>query len=231
MNIGICDDLLEEREHLKALLLSHAPSFTILEYTSGEALLAGLTHGDKLDLLFLDIYMDGINGMETAQTMRKTHKDLPIIFLTTSPDFALSAFDVRAAGYLLKPVDQVRLLGYLGEYTTPPQDSWLIATPAGDVLVPINQLLYCEQQGRYNQVHMLDGTVYPLRMTFSEVVSQLAPYPEIAPCGRALLVNLYFVHTLNRQDLTLTNGTKLPVPRRTQELFREAYLAFYRRSS
>ncbi len=235
MNIGICDDAPAHRAQLSTLLHASKQGLTITEYASGEALLAGLANGDTLQLLLLDIYMGGLNGMETAQKIRKTGNNLPIVFLTTSPDFALPAFGVHAAGYLLKPVNPAELLHYVIEYShaptptlSPTPETWVVDTTKGTLALSLAQLMYCEQNSNYSQLHMADGTLHTLRMTFGELLQQLAPYPQMTPCGRSFLLNLLFVRTVQRQTVTLTNGATLPTPRRAYAELREAYLAFYK---
>lgn len=65
------------------------------------------------DLIILDIYMDGMSGMEIAHKIRQREMETPIVFLTASPDFALESYDVNAFGYLLKPIDADKLTAVL----------------------------------------------------------------------------------------------------------------------
>ncbi|MFI3312758.1 MAG: LytTR family DNA-binding domain-containing protein [Eubacteriales bacterium] len=230
MRIGICDDLPSEREHLKALLLAHTPCFHILEYSSGEALLANLADGFSLDLLFLDIYMDGINGMETAQKIRNTHNNLPIVFLTITPDFALAAFGVHALGYLLKPVQEAAMVAYL-QKIEPSQpelpDIWVAVVGKSSVALNVRQIMYYEQRGHIGEVHMEDGQVHSVRMTFAEISDQLGGYSYMFTCGRAYLLNLHHIQNLQRQQLTMMDESVLPVPRVAYPLLREAYFSLY----
>lgn len=228
MKIGICDDMMQARKELAELIVSGFSNCTIFDYSSGEELLAGFASGLALDLLFLDVYMDGVNGIETAKKIRETNKTLPIIFLTTSPDFALSAFGVHATGYLLKPVNPKELFGHLDKWAEPiVPDSWIVKTQEGTATVCIDQLLYCEQRGKFCEIYMTDGTVLHLRTTFANIEQQLSVYPKIAPCGRSYLLNLTFVRTLNRQEIVLTNGKKVAVPRNAYGPLRQAYLKLY----
>lgn len=74
-------------------------------FSSGEEFLGAFTAG-KYDLIFLDIYMDGITGMETAKRIRRADHGCRIIFITTSPEFAVESYDVSASFYLLKPIEK-----------------------------------------------------------------------------------------------------------------------------
>lgn len=86
----------------------------VFEYVSAEQLLFQLEEApDGLDVLFLDIYMPGLNGMEAAKRLRELGVRTPVVFLTTSPDFAVESYDVAAFGYLLKPITATRLSGLI----------------------------------------------------------------------------------------------------------------------
>lgn len=228
MRVGVCDDKQEERRICRALLTGSVD--LVLEYASGEALLAGLENGDVLDLLFLDIYMDGMDGMETAKEIRKINKNIPIVYLTTTPEFALLAFGVRAVGYLIKPVRAEELLAYVEEYrpkSAAGTDAWVVDTLEGVTTIAISQLMYYEQRGHYGWVHLSNGTVHQMRATFAEIGKQLSSYAKIVPCGRSFLINLSFVRIINHQDVVMTDGTVVPVPRRVYARLRSAYMDFY----
>ncbi len=100
MRIGICDDERDVRDYIAEKIKCLYPTDTILFYPSGESLLAV----DSLpDILFLDIQMPQIDGMETARRLRQKDKQLVIIFVTATAEHMLEAFDVRAFHYLIKP--------------------------------------------------------------------------------------------------------------------------------
>ena len=109
--IAICDDVEVERFVLKRQLMvyfqTNGREAQIQEYESGESLLADIEEGYIWpDLIFLDIYMGDLNGMDTARKLRDLGVKAPIVFLTASPDFALESYEVEASGYLLKPAEE-----------------------------------------------------------------------------------------------------------------------------
>ena len=99
ITIGICDDDPKMQKALRVPLERKlqllGEEYRILEYASGEALLAG-SQTDGLDILFLDIEMDGLNGMETARSLRRMESDTILIFVTAYPDFVFQGYDVHA---------------------------------------------------------------------------------------------------------------------------------------
>lgn len=113
MKIAIVDDLELDAEQLSHLILSYMKEHRIPAavpeiFSNGETFLASFTAG-SFDIVFLDIYMDGLSGMETARKIRALDASCRIVFVTTSPDFAVDSYDVNAAFYLLKPVTMERV--------------------------------------------------------------------------------------------------------------------------
>ena len=116
--IVICDDVEIERLLLKEILCQYFEEIneevSIIEYASGETLVADVEEGYlDMELLFLDIYMKKLNGMETARKLRQLQCKVPLIFLTASPDYAIESYEVQASGYLLKPFSEEKLMKLL----------------------------------------------------------------------------------------------------------------------
>ena len=112
--IVICDDVEIERTLMKEILTEYFDEIhrevSIIEYDSGEGLIADVEEGYlDMELLFLDIYMKKLNGMETARKLRVISCNVPIVFLTASPDYAIESYEVQASGYLLKPFSEEKL--------------------------------------------------------------------------------------------------------------------------
>lgn len=112
MRIGICDDEKELRTSLRRVIEQEAQlnglEYKVCEYGSGEEMLRALEK-DAPALLFLDIEMDGIDGMEAARAIRKTRKDTVIIFVTAYPDFVFQGYEVHAFHYILKPYKEEKI--------------------------------------------------------------------------------------------------------------------------
>ena len=103
LQIGICDDARESRFQLRALEGRSAPA-RLLEFSSGDALLGWMDrHAGELDLVFLDIEMEGTNGMDTARALREADQSLQLVFVTGYSDYVFDGYEVGALGYLLKP--------------------------------------------------------------------------------------------------------------------------------
>ena len=109
LRIGICDDSAEARVALRAALeraldRRRGDGGIFFEFSSGEGLLRWLDkHAGELDLVFLDIEMGGLDGMETARRLRATDEGLLLVFVTGYTDYVFDGYSVGALGYLMKP--------------------------------------------------------------------------------------------------------------------------------
>lgn len=114
INIGICDDEMGIRVFLDCVVsdyfIKKGLLFEVKKYATGTELLES---SDELDLLFLDITMPGLDGIETGKKFRETNDNLIIIYITAHEHYALEAFNIRAFHYLIKPVEQTVLYSTL----------------------------------------------------------------------------------------------------------------------
>lgn len=112
MNICICDDEKELRTALRKVIKTELQlqgiPFAIQEFESGNAFLQGM-HAEKTDILFLDIEMEGLNGMETARKLRRINSSMLIIFVTAYPDYVFQGYEVHAFHYILKPYREEKI--------------------------------------------------------------------------------------------------------------------------
>ncbi|MBS5164916.1 MAG: response regulator transcription factor [Butyricicoccus pullicaecorum] len=110
LRIGICDDAIESRFALHSALERLSSGCICYEFSSGEGVLSWLQkHPDTLNLLFLDIEMNGISGMETARQIRALQIHIPIVFLTGYADYVFDGYSVGAFDYLMKPLKTDKL--------------------------------------------------------------------------------------------------------------------------
>lgn len=108
VTIGICDDEAKQRGMLRNIIELfmelHGESYEILEYKSGEALLGEIQkQPDLLDILFLDIELGGVTGVDAARTLRRESGHFELIFVTGYSDYVFNGYEVGALNYILKP--------------------------------------------------------------------------------------------------------------------------------
>ena len=109
MRIAICDDDGALRSDLRSALDRSLAGRNVRaryqEYTAGERLVADAANGDPFDLVFLDVYLEGVDGVSAARALRAVDAAVPIVFLTVSREHAVESYEVRATDYLMKPLD------------------------------------------------------------------------------------------------------------------------------
>ena len=117
IRIAVCDDLAEDRENITRLLSEYTDKnnlyVKIEEFSSGEAFLSSDT--SVYSLVFMDIFMSGMNGMETAKKLISRNSRVQIVFGSTSTEFAAEAFDIEALHYMVKPVRKEKLFHILAD--------------------------------------------------------------------------------------------------------------------
>lgn len=151
LRIGICDDEKKAREALEfcllALLHEKDNDLSIQEFSNGEEVLSFIVkHPGELDILFLDIEMPGLNGMETAKRIRKKDLELILIFVTGYGDYVFQGYQVDALDYVMKPVKRDKLSRVLkralGKLHLMENEVFLIQSKEGMFRIPKRQILY-----------------------------------------------------------------------------------------
>lgn len=234
MRIGVCDDEKEVREYIKEKVNRLFPKAEVVLFESGQDVLNDRT---LPDILFLDIQMPGMNGMETAKKLRKKDKKTVIIFVTAVEEYVFQAFDVDAFHYLVKPftnekfyeVLQKAVKRHQGENVAceskevnPPL---LITAQGKHVVVNINDIVYAEVYDRKVMLHTLHSDIeYYGKM---KELEKKAGEDFFRP-HRAYLVNLHYVKKYDSTTIWLEKGQALMAKQNYQE-FVKAFLRFNRR--
>ena len=159
MTIAIVDDIKEERVLLRTRLekIFHQKDmgFHCCEYENGEAFLEASKNQD-ITVLFLDIYMDGANGIEIAKEFRKSNKDCLLIFTTTSSDHALEGFQVRAMHYLVKPYTEDELSSLTDEILSripTPEKTLPLKVNGSEFQVPFKTIIHADHFSHMIHIH------------------------------------------------------------------------------
>lgn len=230
LRIAITDDLNSEREKLSSAIVAPFEKVgleigNIDEYTSGEALLKQFSAG-KYDLLFLDIYMGGMSGVETAKRIRAIDKNVVLVFVTTSNEFASESYAVKANFYLLKPVraDSIRQLAETVAQQLKNTSS-AVALPDGTV-IPLSSLVYTSCSGHYVNVYLVGSEPLKIRTTHKIMEETLSKYDGIISCNKGVMVSLANVAKLDGENFSMINGDTVPISRRKMTQIKNDYTSF-----
>lgn len=216
LTIGICDD--EEkmrralRRPLERKLQLLGEEYRILEYASGEVLLSR-PEADSLDILFLDIEMKPLNGMETAHALRRREADTTLIFVTAYPDFVFQGYEVHAFHYILKPCEEKKVAEVLEQAIREREKNgeqfFTVAQKAGVQRIPLKKIAAFCSDRRKIAVLTADG-----KTEFYGKLSEIAPtLPDyFIRIHNRYLINLHLVTALSK-DGCLCAGQDFPVSR------------------
>ena len=218
MKIAICDDDRQELSHILSLLDSYQAqqhvTFTICPFHDSRKLADTLSE-TQYDLYLLDIIMPEITGMELAKEIRSFDKAADIIFLTTSPEYAVESYTVKATNYLMKPIVPDRFYQSLDEIRKKRDQeqgrSLVLKSNIGVHKILLNQLMYVEAQGRKVLYYLANGEEIVCTDRFSPVCDQLLQYPEFILVHRSFLVNMNYIRRIDGKDFLLTNGIRIPI--------------------
>lgn len=232
LHIGICDDSESDRAALRALIsqipgLRRAADLQVSEYVCGEQLLLDAEDGRcDFDLLFLDIFMGGLSGMETARQLRGLGVQAPLVFLTSSPDFALESYDVAAAGYLLKPPQPERLTALIEKLFSPVEKPKLAIKCAGRrQLCAYDEILYLESDNNVTHIHLTDGSTLTSRDRLKTLTPALDD-PRFLRCHQSYLVNMDYIQSAER-DFTMQGGAIVPIRAHSRKEMADAYYQYF----
>lgn len=225
MNILICDDNASARRSLKEKLIEYQflrnRDYIIREYSSGEELIhEGYT---GTGILFLDIKMRGINGIETAKQIRKVNSDLIIVFLTAYKEYVFEGYKVNAFRYLLKPIDREELIETMDSIERmlkKSDDILLLSFGKEKYRIRINKIMFVEVRGRKIWVHCED-IEYRSVGSLEKLEERLKNY-SFFRVHKSYLVNLEQIIKFDNQNVYFENEKIVPMSRlRFQEFKRE----------
>ncbi len=215
--LAIVDDEEQQRNYVRELVAVWTKKtrhlVKIKEYETAEAFLFEYEEEKDFDILLLDIEMPGISGIELAKRVRQENASVQIIFVTGYYDYFSDGFDVSALHYLIKPVDERKLLPVLDKAAGNliyRQRSVLVSTSEADVKVPLADITYIEAENVYVVVHTVHGD-YRMRQPLAKFAGQLDD--TFLKVHRSFMVGLNYVKKITRTEITMLNGDIVPLSR------------------
>ncbi len=227
MNIAVVDDEEAIREQIGGFIKKRNPGFDISVFDTGEGLLAA---GKDFDIIFLDIQMEGMGGIEAARTLRQSGVDAVVIFITGIREYVFEAFDVSAFHYLIKPIEEQKFMEVLGRAEEEARKRkgqkerqiFIRAKNRGYTL-KLNSILYIESRGKKVEVHTTDmEDIIESYATMDELEGQLGD--GFYRCHRGYLVNMAHIARYDSDSIFLSSGEKVYLTRKKHNEFVKAYM-------
>lgn len=233
MRIAIIEDMPEDSEHLLRVLDTYMKTIDFAPvidcFSSGEDFLAAL-EPEIYDLCFMDIYMDGMNGMDTAVRLRDIDPVCRVIFLTSSTDYMADGYRIRAWRYLLKPVSAEQLAEALEESVEEARQAARTLTVSSNrrvLHIPFSKIWYVTTADRTIEVHN-ENTFFTVgkQKSFDALTRPLQSDYRFLLIGRGLIVNLAYAQSIKDGCLLMQNGDLLPISRSRTSEVSDAFVRF-----
>ena len=234
MKIAACDDdvmfLQTLQEYLNQYGMEYNCKIDYQIFVNPLELVTQIEKGVQYDVIFIDIVMPGIDGIQCAKDIRAYDEYVKIIFLTGSVDFALESYAVRAYNYLIKPIKKENLFIVLNqlekELANTKENILLIKSRSGIVKIPLSKLEYCEMVNRKIIFYMFDGKEYEGNMRMNDLEEKLKPFGMFLRSHRSFLVNMDYIQTLTMQNIIMDSDTKIPIPKKKYIQIKQVYMEY-----
>ena len=235
LQIAICDDNIDELSNMVQLIDLYRTSKHLncehAVFSNGFELVSALEKGKRFDTYCLDIMMPGFTGIDVAKEIRTFDKTAPILFFTSSPEFALESYSVKAINYILKPVSKEKLFFTFDELleqikAEKEEDAVIVKSSDGIQKILISNLAFAEVIGRKVLYHLRSGKVIECTEPFSSVCDNLLNYGCFIKPHRSYLVNMQYVDTIENHQIILQTLSAVPIARSKAKEIKQQYLNY-----
>lgn len=238
MKVVICDDCIRDLQNVEKLLKMYKESvagihFEVEKFSDACILYDRISEGELADIYVLDMIMSERSGIDLGSLLRTVGSKGVIIYLTSSDDFALQAFGVHAARYLLKPVsekDFFEALDFALSYKKINEESLFpVKTKMGTVSVPYSKIEYIENYSRMLNIFLRDGGMVKsifIRSSFDGEIREIAEDRSFLRVHKSFLINMNHIKKLEQRNILMESGRRIPVSKtRAADVKREYLLS------
>lgn len=231
IKIGICDDSLADRERLqesiKRYFLQSDREIEIMEYDSGESFL----EKTEADILFLDIEMARVSGIDVKNQLQREQNNIKIIFTTSHGEMMEEAFGKQVFGFLRKPIEYDKLEAKLEMVLEDIDEEYqvMFSGLGEEHCVLKKEILYINASGKYSEIVMENEKKYFSDKSIGEWRKELE-CRDFFLCHKSYLVNMYHIRQI-KDDIVLMDGEKIPMSRRSKKDVKDAYREYIKRKA
>lgn len=229
LRIAICDDNTSFLNQIQNYVLEWNNNVYIRTFSDGDELIT--THQiHPFDIILLDIVMPLINGIDTAKEIRTFDDAVNIIFLTSSVEYAIDSYSVKANNYLLKPIDKNLLFSSLDNIAKEKLvNNKFILVKSSSVThrLFIDSIEYIEAQNKNTIIHFTDGTHLKSNDRLYYFEELLLPEDGFFKCNRSYIINVYHVNSYTTKEVTMQSGTTISLSRKLHQEFENIYFSTF----
>ncbi len=232
MKIAICDDDSLELGRISSFIEAYRcernVSLAIRTFYSATELISRVCD-ETYNLILLDIMMPGINGMDAAHEIRAYDEGVKIAFLTSSPEFAVESYSVRAYDYVLKPVPKDKLFSLLDAAIAEeqkPMEGLTVKTKSGIMRILFSRMAFVEIMNKKLYFHLADGSIQEAASSLAAFEEKLLARSEFVKVHRSYIVNLSQMVEIGQKELITNSGKNVPISRQLYAKVRGAYMKY-----
>ena len=224
--IAVCDDEKIVREEVGKLIQEWNSEAEIRTFSCGEDLLEDY---QSYDAVFLDIDMQGMNGIEAGKAIRRVDRDVKIVYLTAYRDYVAGAFGVHAFQYLLKPVNKKEIINMLEEifrYRKKPDEKIILDfhTVDGIACLPVESIYFFEYENRRIRI-VTQKEEYYMVERIGNVAKRMKDFGFSMP-HQSFSINMLHVKNVKGQHIYLDNGMEIPLSQKKQKIWKQELTAW-----
>ena len=231
LKVAICDDeicLNNTKDMLEHWSDTTSFQLAIDTFHNGDSLIRECD-SVQYNLIFLDIFLPVVNGIEIAKEIRQKDKTVKIVFLTSSPDFALQSYSVKAMDYCLKPVEYEKLKEIMEEcvvvFNSQEPEHLILKTLGGYQKIYLHDIEYIEAQNKRVFFFMKSGQVLEVTQPLYTYEKKLLDSKRFFKCHRSYLVYLPNVDYFSNTEIRTKTGRRIPIARGYGKAFKDTYFA------
>lgn len=229
IRIAICDDEKHMSDHIRAMasdfFRKKNREIQLRTFSSGEEL---LSYDGQIDILFLDIQMKGMDGIETARKLRDSKFRGFLIFITVLKEMVFQSFEVQAYDYLVKPVEEKQFEKTMERLYTSMQnaseDSLLVQKGYEGRIIREEEIVFCEIIDRKIYLNLASGEVVDYYERIENLETKLGSH--FFRCHRSYLINLKYLKGYKNGTAYMDNGKEVPVSRLRSKEFSGVVLQY-----
>ena len=231
MKIAVCDDDKRDIARLKKLIEAYDADnnigFSVSEYESGSELLEAVGNGEDVDIIFLDINMDDMDGLSVAKKIREETDDVPIVLVTAFMNYALDGYKVRASRFLIKDdLDKTfrECMDDICQEIRKKSGTIALSCVEGEVRLKVPDIILIETAGHKCLIQMKDRT-YQIYEKLEVLEEKLKDHGFLRT-HKSFLVNMRHIENINSYILTRDNDRQISVPKARYKQVKQEYTLF-----
>ncbi len=224
LRIALCDDNKRYTDALKNVITEYSDKkgidIEIKAFSDGKEIVEAR---EKFDIIFLDIEMEDMNGMDTAKHIRQHDMNVPIVYVTSYSDYWRSAYQVHAFQFIVKPFKRSEIYGVLDDYFKlihdAKEEQIRLISDDGMLSVRVNDIYYFYIKKKKEIMLQTVAGEYIVKENLSDIYDKLGKGQFYAP-HRCCIINLRYVDRIeNNYDIIMENGDFLPLAQKKKDEF------------